>query len=151
VGIRPLLVVVALLGALTGCGDDSSEANQGDPAPSAAPTGPVLLGKGAIAGQVKLAIKDPVFSVRTVTIPPGGTTGWHRHDGTETSVVTRGRLNLFRAGACKALELGPGDALFIPDGTAHMARNDGDVPAEVTVTYLLRPGAPDRADAPAAC
>lgn len=111
----------------------------------------MLLGKGVVPGTVKIAIEGPAFSVRTVTIPPGGTTGWHRHEGTETSVVTKGELILVRAGACKQRVLGPGDALFIPDGEAHMARNDGDVPAEVTVTYLLKPDAPDRADAPAAC
>src|SRR5690349_9411783 len=96
---------------LTACGDDSSEVATATPAP----TGPVLLGKGLIPGGVKYDSKGPAsFSVRTVTLAPGADTGWHVHNGTETSVVTKGELTLFRKGSCAGKVIGPGDAVFIP-------------------------------------
>jgi quercetin dioxygenase-like cupin family protein len=123
------------------------------PAPEPAPAaGPVLLGSGTIADPVSLETSGPaVFSVRTVVVPPGGTTGWHRHPGTETSVVTAGEVTLIREGDCEPETFTAGEAVFVPDALPHEARNDGTVPAEVVVTYLLAPGAPERFDEPAGC
>jgi quercetin dioxygenase-like cupin family protein len=135
---------------LTACGDDSSD--DAVAAPTPAPAAPVLLGKGLIPGGVKYDSEGPAsFSVRIVTLAPGAESGWHVHNGTETSVVTKGELTLFRKGACKGKVLKPGDAVFIPANTPHLARNTGSEPAEISVTYLLKPDAPDRADAKPAC
>jgi Uncharacterized conserved protein, contains double-stranded beta-helix domain len=122
------------------------------PAPPAPPTGPVLIGSGRIEDKVALRTLGPaVFSVRTVVVPPGGTTGWHRHPGTEMSVVKSGTITLLRENACEPAMIGPGQAVFIPDAQPHLARNDGTEPAELVVTYLLAPDAPDRGDVPPAC
>lgn len=123
------------------------------PAPtSAAPAGPVLVGSGTIADPVEIDTPGAaVFSVRTVVVPPGGSTGWHLHPGTETSIVTAGEITLIRAEDCEPETYRAGDAVFIGDQVPHLARNDGTQPAEVVVTYLLAPGAPDRTDAPEAC
>ncbi|MGQ0572626.1 MAG: cupin domain-containing protein, partial [Pseudonocardia sp.] len=118
----------------------------------AAPAAPVVIGKGTLDAPVSVTTTGPAaFSVRTVVVPPGGSTGWHTHAGTEMSIVTSGAVTLVRAGACAPVTHEAGEAVFIPDGIPHLARNDGSVPAEIVVTYLLAGGAPDRADAPAAC
>lgn len=138
---------------LAGCAGSTATtpaaASGSAPAP---PTGPVVIGKGTLDGGVDITTTGPsAFSVRTVTVPPGGTTGWHTHDGTEMSIVKSGTITLVRAGSCAPTLLEAGDALFIPDGTPHLARNDSIEPVEIVVTYLLAPDAPDRAEAPAAC
>jgi len=153
--LRSVIAAVTVCAfVLAGCGDGSSDvqatAATATPTPTAA--GPVVLGKGLIADGVKLDTGGPAeFSVLVRTIPPGGTTGWHTHPGSETSIVTKGEVTVLRAGACKPMVYRAGDGVFVPAGTAHVARNDGGVPAEIVVTYLLKPGAPDRAPAPAAC
>lgn len=149
-------LVAVLVGAtvLAGCSDgDSVDLVQPVLAATTPPSGgPVVLGKGVIKGGVKLDTGGPAaFSVGTLTVPPGGATGWHRHDGAEMSIVTKGALTVVRENGCNPVTFGAGDAIFIPAGTAHLARNDGSVPAEVVVTRLLKPDAPDRAEAPDAC
>jgi quercetin dioxygenase-like cupin family protein len=121
--------------------------------PSAAPTADaVLLGKGMLASAVSLDIKGPTeFVVFRRVIPPGKTVGWHQHEGPETAVLTKGSFTLLRKGACKPVTYHPGQAWYVPANTPHIGRNDGTEPAEFVVTYLLRPGAPYRTDAPAAC
>jgi quercetin dioxygenase-like cupin family protein len=152
---RSVIACVAICASvLAGCGDGASEvrtaAVTASPTPSAASS--VLLGKGLIEDGVQLDTGGPAaFSVFVKTIPPGGSTGWHRHDGSETSIVTKGELTFLRAGACTPVVYRAGQGVFVPAGTAHLARNDGAVPAEVVVTYLLKPGAPDRVDTPAPC
>lgn len=122
------------------------------PAPPEPPAGPVLIGSGIVEDRVAVRTPGPaVFSVRTVVIPPGGTTGWHRHPGTEMSVVNSGEVTLVREDGCEPERFGPGEAVFVPDAQQHVARNDGTTPAEVVVTYLLAPGEPDRAVVAAAC
>lgn len=157
----PLLGLVAAL--LAGCaqpGQLGASEQAPPPAPAAPaapsepapPTGPVLVGSGLIEDPVELRTPGPaVFSVRTVVVPPGGTTGWHRHPGTETSIVQSGAITLLSEDGCEPVVYEAGDAVFIPDAVPHLARNDGPVPAEIVVTYLLAPETPDRSDVPPAC
>lgn len=123
------------------------------PAPSTAtPEAPQLLGVGLVEYPVSVQTPGPaVFSVRTVVVPPGGTTGWHTHPGTETSVVTRGSLTVQIRDGCAPRRFDAGDAIFVADAVPHLARNDGDVPVELVTTYLLAPGLPDRSEVPPAC
>ncbi|MGH3564808.1 MAG: cupin domain-containing protein [Pseudonocardia sp.] len=124
------------------------------PAPSRPPppAGPVLVGSGLIEGGVTIRNPRPAtFSVRTVIVPPGGSTGWHQHPGPEMSIVKAGAITLLRGPDCAAAEYAAGDAVFIPGNTAHLARNDAGQDAELVVTYLLTPAAPERSAAPPAC
>ena len=127
------------------------------PAPTSAPPPPAeeqprLLGVGLVDYPVSLRTLGPAtFSVRTAVIPPGGTTGWHAHPGTETSVVTGGSLTLLIRDGCAPLRFDAGDAIFVADAVPHLARNDGDVPVELVTTHLLAPGRPDRTEVPPAC
>ncbi len=148
-----LFAVLAFAGALAGCAVPGGP----DPVPAAAaapvaPDVPRLLGVGLLGYPVDLRTPGPaVFSVREVVIPPGGTTGWHAHPGTETSVVTAGALTVQTRDGCEPVRFDAGDALFVPDAVPHVQRNEGTAPVEMVVTYLLAPGAPDRTDAPPAC
>lgn len=120
--------------------------------PDSEPRLPVLLGSGLVAEPVQVSTPGPaVFSVRTVVIPPGGTTGWHIHPGTETSIVTAGSIELVGKDACTPVRYDVGAAVFVPDQLPHVVRNDGPVPAELVVTYLLAPDAPDAFEVPPAC
>lgn len=159
---------IALLAAATALLAGCAQPGQlGSPAPAPAPVatpvpapvveseppaGPVLVGTGRVEDRVTVRTPGPaVFSVRTVVVPPGGTTGWHIHPGTEMSIVESGSVTLLREDDCEGATFTAGDAVFVPDGQAHLARNDGTVPAELVVTYLLAPGAADRDDAPDPC
>ncbi|WP_214365807.1 cupin domain-containing protein [Pseudonocardia sp. H11422] len=154
---RMVLLAVAGCLVLAGCaqpGQLGSPPETAAPAPVTPepPAGPVELGRGTVRDP--LEIRTPgsaVFSVRTVVVPPGGTTGWHQHPGTETSILKSGSITLVRQDACEPAVFGAGDAVFIPDALPHLARNDGVEPAELVVTYLLAPDAPDRSDVPPAC
>jgi len=109
----------------------------------------VLVGSGTIEDEVTIRDPRPVtFSVRTLILSPEDSTGWHQHPGTEMSIVKAGTITLLRGPDCETVEYSAGDALFIPGDTAHLARNDA---AELVVTYLLTPDAPQRSDAPPAC
>ncbi len=155
-----LAAVLALVGALAGCAVPGQLGGP-DPVPPAGPpaapalvaTGvPELLGVGLLDYPVDLRTPGPaVFSVREIVIPPGGTTGWHTHPGTETSVVTGGSLTVQLRDGCEPVRFDAGDALFVADAVPHVQRNEGTAPVEMVVTYLLAPGAPDRTDAPPAC
>jgi quercetin dioxygenase-like cupin family protein len=92
-----------------------------------------------------------VFSVRTVTLPPGGEIPWHRHPGTEMSIVTAGAVTVEREGACDPVVYRSGEAVYIPDGAPHTARNEGTVPLQLVVSYLLTAGAPERTTTEPAC
>jgi quercetin dioxygenase-like cupin family protein len=156
--------IIALLGLagilLTGCaqpGQLGSPEAPPAPPPAAAPQpapppGPVLIGSGRVEDPVSVRTPGPaVFSVETVVLAPGTDSGWHRHPGTEMAVVRSGSITVQREDDCAGTRYGTGDAVFVPDAQPHLARNDGDVPAELVVTSLLAPGAPDREDVGPAC
>lgn len=103
---------------------------------------PLLPGSAEIAGTD--------VTVRKITIAPGGTTGWHFHDGpvyayVETGVLTRTLHDCSRvttpAGQTIAEEVG-GDHV-------HEGVNLGNVPVVLYAAYIEPPGKPFAEDAPA--
>lgn len=155
------LAAVLTGGALAGCAQpgqlgDPVEKTTTEAPPVAdlapAPRLPQLLGSGLVEEPVQIGTPGPaVYSVRTATLPPGVSIAWHRHPGTETTIVTAGAVTLQLEDACDPVTFGAGEALFVADAVPHTLRNDGDVAAELVVAYLLAPGAPDQLSAPAAC
>jgi quercetin dioxygenase-like cupin family protein len=122
------------------------------PVPPAAPQLPALLGSGRVEGSVSMRSPGPaVYSVRTETLAPGASTGWHRHPGTELTIVKSGSIRVQRADRCEGTRYEAGDAAFVGDKQPHEVSNDGDVPAELVITYLLDPAKPDRTDVPDPC
>jgi quercetin dioxygenase-like cupin family protein len=88
--------------------------------------------------------------VRQITIQPGGTTGWHYHDGRLLAVVTSGALTHVEKD-CTVEVYTTGDSFMELDGRTqvHMGANHGTVPVVLMVTYLIPKGRPLSVDAPA--
>ncbi|MFJ3794324.1 cupin domain-containing protein [Kitasatospora sp. NPDC090091] len=81
--------------------------------------------------------------VQTVTLPPGGSTGWHYHpgrvavvvlSGTLTRTLYDGRVEVSSAGDSLVEEAGP---LHI-----HVGRNHGTVPVVLIADYDAPEGCP---------
>lgn len=102
----------------------------------------------------KLKVKAPKgrtdVTFRTITVEPGGSTGWHTHRGQLIAVVKSGTLT--RTLDDCTVEATPAGTSFIePSGAEHrhVGRNLGTEPVVLWVTYLLPEGSPlsDDADA----
>ncbi|WP_082080483.1 cupin domain-containing protein [Williamsia herbipolensis] len=89
-------------------------------------------------------------TVREITIAPGGTTGWHFHDGRLIGIVKQGTLT--HPGAdCKPVVYRQGQLIVEPEGekNTHVGRNLTSSPVVLDVLYLLPAGKPFFEDAPA--
>jgi quercetin dioxygenase-like cupin family protein len=103
---------------------------------------------GTILSQTTVGGTD--YVLREITIQPGGTTGWHFHDGTLYAFVKSGTLThsdhdcttdgVYRAGA----------AFTEPSGSnhVHIGRNLGTKPLVLEVLYVDPAGSPLSEDAP---
>ena len=67
------------------------------------------------------------------------TTGRHTHPGDEYTVVLEGTLELLADGS-ETRRVGAGDTYHNPGGVPHEARNVGDGPARVIVTFVVEKG-----------
>jgi quercetin dioxygenase-like cupin family protein len=127
------------------------------PAAQAVPAAPVTPEPvepitGTVDSRVTIRTPGPaVYSVRTVVLSPGESLGWLRHPGTEMAVVRSGDVTLVRQGACDPIGYTEGQALFIGDAVPHRLTNEGTAPAELLVSMLLAPGAPESTDVEPAC
>ena len=101
------------------------------------------LARGTIMDRVHLRSvgNDPTdVLVQEVTVPPGGTTGWHSHPGPAIVVIESGTFTVrsVHGDGCVTDVYGAGDAFVDPGrGFVHEGSNHGEVPVAVTVTYLL--------------
>jgi quercetin dioxygenase-like cupin family protein len=76
-----------------------------------------------------------------VDFDPGAFAPAHKHPGEEVAYVLEGSLEYVLEGRAP-VTLKAGEALFIPDGVAHSARNVGSGKASELATYIVRKGAP---------
>jgi len=67
------------------------------------------------------------------------TTGRHTHPGDEYTVVLEGTLELLADGS-ETRRVSAGDAYHNPGGVIHEARNVGEGPARVIVTFIVEKG-----------
>ena len=72
---------------------------------------------------------------------PGGTTGVHTHPGDEYTVVLQGTLELTAEGR-ETRRVSAGDVYHNPRGLIHQARNVGETPARVAITFIIDKGQP---------
>lgn len=111
-----------------------------------------ILAKGTTDGtlHIKPAQGATDVTVRTITITPGGTTGWHHHPGQVLVVVQSGTLTR-TLDDCSLEVTSAGKAFVEPAGSKHrhMGRNLGTEPLVLVVSYLLPAGAPLSVDEPA--
>lgn len=95
------------------------------------------------ADRIKFQTKDPVdVSVLTLTVAPGGTTGWHSHPGLGVIAVTEGTGRLQFAD-CSSKKYSEGEA-FVEDGDDRPTafRNETSSPVVLTVSFIAPKGAP---------
>ncbi|AWZ26991.1 MULTISPECIES: cupin domain-containing protein [Rhodococcus] len=96
-------------------------------------------------------VPDGVHAVaREITIEPGGSTGWHYHDGPVLGIVRAGTLT-HPEGDCEPVTFETGDFINEPSGPDHLhvGRNLGTEPVILDVVYLVPIGSPLFEDVPA--
>jgi Cupin domain len=106
--------------------------------------------KVEIDGLLELKTKGPIdVADQTITIQPGGHTGWHSHPGPALVVIKSGTFTLYDGDdpncAPQVFEAG---SAFVDrgGGHVHIGRNEGATAVELSVTYLLPVGAGPRTD-----
>jgi quercetin dioxygenase-like cupin family protein len=84
------------------------------------------------------------YIVSDITIAPGGSTGWHTHDGLIYGIVKSGVLTHYGADCRQDGVFGPGTPITDPTGPEHVhsGRNEGATPLVLEVTYVDPAGAP---------
>jgi quercetin dioxygenase-like cupin family protein len=90
------------------------------------------------------------YITREITIAPGGSTGWHWHDGELIAVVKQGTLTHNMSDCSIDGVYNAGDPVIEPAGPehVHIGRNLGSVPMILQVIYVDPVGKPLAEDAP---
>lgn len=116
--------------------------------PASASATPGYGVEGVILSQATLDGYD--YVTREITINPGGSTGWHFHDGRLFGVIRAGTLTHNRADCSIDGIYNAGDTIIEPSGPGyvHIGRNLGTTPVVLQVVYIDPAGAPLSADAP---
>lgn len=74
-------------------------------------------------------------------IPPGGTSGKHRHPGIELAYVLDGAVELVHEGK-PPVTVKAGEATMNTLGGIHTATNHGTVPVKILTVYIVEKGKP---------
>ncbi|WP_228077651.1 cupin domain-containing protein [Streptomyces profundus] len=107
------------------------------------------LAEGVAPHGVRIEAEGPTDVVqRVITIEPGGSTGWHYHDGPLLAVIASGTLTRTLED-CTVEVSHAGDSFVEPHGPGHVhvGRNLGDEPVVLYATYMVPQGAPLSVDA----
>lgn len=104
---------------------------------------------GTVIWQTSDTGTDYIF--REITIAPGGSTGWHSHDGELLGVVKEGVLMHYGADCSMDGTYLTGQSIAEKGGPGyvHMGRNPGPGPLVLQVLYIDPAGSPlsdDQAD-----
>ena len=103
---------------------------------------------GTIISHTTIGGKD--YILREITIQPGGSTGWHWHDGTLYAYVEQGTLTHTESDCTTTNTYGTGAVFIEPSGSnhVHIGRNLGTTPVVLDVLYVDPAGSPLSEDAP---
>jgi quercetin dioxygenase-like cupin family protein len=90
------------------------------------------------------------YITKEITIQPGGSTGWHYHDGRVFGVVREGTLTR-TMGDCTDVVSPAGSPVTEDSGPNHVhnGRNLGPVPVVLWVDYIEPAGSPQAVEVPA--
>jgi quercetin dioxygenase-like cupin family protein len=101
--------------------------------------------------RIKFQTKDPSdFASQTITYQPGGFSGWHRHPGLVLAMVKSGSVTRYLAPDCHSITYSAGEAFIeTADDPVMQIRNEGSVPAELYVAYVVPKDVALRVDSPA--
>ena len=114
------------------------------------PTASATPSENADAVVISQATIDGVdYITREITIQPGGSTGWHYHDGRVFGVVREGTLTRTMKD-CSVVVSPEGSAVTEDSGAdhTHIGRNLGPGPLVLWVDYIEPAGTPLAVDAP---
>jgi quercetin dioxygenase-like cupin family protein len=102
---------------------------------------PVIISQASVNGMD--------YITREITIQPGGSTGWHYHDGRVFGVIKEGTLTR-TMGDCSVVASPEGSAVTEDSGPqhAHIGRNLGPGPLVMWVDYIQPAGTPLAVDVP---
>jgi len=98
----------------------------------------------------KVTVDGKDYILRQITIQPGGSTGWHWHDGTLYAYVEQGTLTHTESD-CTTAQVYSRGATFVETSGAdnvHIGRNLGPTPLTLDVLYVDPAGSPLSEDAP---
>ncbi len=100
---------------------------------------------GGIKRTILLRADDPGSAAYEAVmgiaeIPPGASSGKHRHHGIEVAYVLDGSVLLEREGQT-SVTLKAGEA-FKNEGGVHNAKNPGTTPVKILAVYLVEKGKP---------
>ncbi|WP_406281572.1 cupin domain-containing protein [Nocardia sp. NBC_00881] len=139
---RTAFAAVVLVGALAGVA--TAHATPGTDITA------VTLGQAQIPAGLLPFVAGTDVVVREITIGPGGSTGWHYHDGPVFGFVRAGTLT-HPGPDCDAPIYRMGDFIYEPAGewNIHIGRNLGTEPLILDVVYAPPIGKPLFVDAPA--
>lgn len=117
--------------------------------PIAASATPSTGVHGEILGQVTFGDKD--YVLRQITVDPGGSTGWHFHDGVLYAAVAAGTLSHYRSDCSVDGIYQTGNTLVEPSGSdhVHIGNNSQTTPLVLLVVYVNPTGSPLSEDAAA--
>jgi quercetin dioxygenase-like cupin family protein len=120
--------------------------------PSTLATGILDAGVKIRTDDLRLSTRDDVQVVtQSITIAPGGHTGWHSHPGPVFVTIAAGSMAFYDGDRhkCKSVIYETGES-FIDrgGGHVHIARNEGITNLVLLATYLVPVGAPVRTDVP---
>ena len=76
----------------------------------------------------KAAAEHATKEIAVLTIPPGASIGYHKHDVNEDSYTIISGTGVFKDADGKEYNVGPGDMTVIRAGQSHGIVNNGDVP-----------------------
>jgi quercetin dioxygenase-like cupin family protein len=127
------LVVMSVAGVVqwNATADRGSSAR---PAPASAQA-PAATATAPAAGAEGLTIQGPgAITVLRMVYEPGQSSGWHAHRGIHAVAVLTGTVTVYEPD-CTAHVYSPTDP-YIGGQQLHLVRNEGDVPADMVVTYL---------------
>lgn len=114
--------------------------------PSTASATPGSGVTGTILAQKTIGHTD--YTLREITVQPGGYTGWHFHDGTLYAYVKSGTLTHNMADCSIDGVYGAGRVFTEEPNLVHIGRNLGPAPLVLEVLYVLPKGSPLSEDAP---
>ncbi|HZU56894.1 MAG TPA: cupin domain-containing protein [Actinocrinis sp.] len=116
-------------------------------APEIAHATPAYGVSGVIISKVSVGGTD--YILRRITVQPGGSTGWHYHDGTLYAYVEAGTLTHTDSDCVTTNSYGAGAAFVEPSGPhhVHIGRNLGTTPVVLDVLYVDPAGSPLSEDA----
>ena len=103
---------------------------------------------GTIISQTTVGGKD--YILREITIQPGGSTGWHYHDGTLYAYVVQGALTHTESDCTTTDTYTKGSVFIEPSGSnhVHIGRDLGTQPVVLYVLYVDPAGSPLSESAP---